>query len=506
MPNPVIIRRLALGSILDPIWQGLNAYWKLEEATGAIRVDSTGNGNHLTDMGANITQVSGIIGNAASSAGGSSCLEVGDSAFVGAGPGVSFSLSIWIKSSGTANAAIAGKWASTDNIGGQPVQDWLISLNGGNNLVLNLHGPGYHDTGILYGGVLNNTWQHLCLTFQAGTHVCNRYLNGSFAGSTTEIADVQRGTGSFALFNFGVVHAAGVVGSLDEAGLWNRALSADEAAHLYNGGLGLAYPGNALPPTMAQKWALQVMLNGGAAPSQSTITALDMFWNGLQMDGLDTKIIVLNAFVPDSLIAAITPFVVGVGINPWTNHNFVAGDLTVNGLTGNGTNKYLETGILSSTLGANLGMVSYAAVVSPVGFDFGAFDAARDFFIASKYSDNKSYFSSGEVRGVVGVNPTSPGAGFYSCQRTSNTSMAAYFASSGSPFAQIGATDVAASPGYPTQTLYSLALQQNTGGPQLWSSATISFQAITNGLSSADTQKLFNRVQTLRTALGGGFV
>jgi hypothetical protein len=96
----------------------------------------------------------------------------------------------------------------------------------------------------------------------------------------------------------------------------------------------------------------------------------------------------------------------------------------------------------------------------------------------------------------------SPGNGFYSCQRVSNTDHRLYFASSGSPHAQVGSTDTASSGSVMSPVFVDL---YRFNGAGLTASDTISFYAFTTGLSAADDAKLFARVQTLRQSLGGGY-
>ena len=82
-------------------------------------------------------------------------------------------------------------------------------------------------------------------------------------------------------------------------------------------------------------WAERVVINGGVKPLQSTIDTLYTFYNGLVSAGLADKMIAVNCFVPDNLIAAITPLIVHPevgGFDPWTNVGFVAGDLSPAGL------------------------------------------------------------------------------------------------------------------------------------------------------------------------------
>src|SRR5258705_1931242 len=103
-------------------------------------------------------------------------------------------------------------------------------------------------------------------------------------------------------------------------------------------------------------WANRVVANGGSAPSAGTKTALSTFVAGCKADAIWAKIFALNCFVPDNLIACFTPLVVGSGSDPWINSGglFVNGDLSVNGLTGNASNNFLNTGILPSTMPSNL--------------------------------------------------------------------------------------------------------------------------------------------------------
>ena len=92
-------------------------------------------------------------------------------------------------------------------------------------------------------------------------------------------------------------------------------------------------------------WARRVVANGGAFPSQNTINAMETLRLGVIAAGLDTSISSMLVLVPDSAIAASTPLFVGIGLDPWTNHGFVDGDLTVEGMKGNGSSKYLDSGI-----------------------------------------------------------------------------------------------------------------------------------------------------------------
>jgi hypothetical protein len=253
-------------------------------------------------------------------------------------------------------------------------------------------------------------------------------------------------------------------------------------------------------------WVARVVINGGASPSAGTQTAASTFLAGLVTDGIYGQMLSVNIFAPDSLIASITPLIHVSGIDPWTNHNFVSGDLTVNGLLGNASNKYLETGFNPSTSGySNLTMGFYTYSLSGAGVTsvpLSCTDATHFFQMTEKYSDGKAYIYDNQ-NGVIINSP--PGTGFYAQNRISSTDHRAWFANSGNAFAQIGTTDTNAFGAYPS--VACLAFANNAAGTvQQYSGDRLSFAFFAQSMTSTNLSNLYSRVQTLRTSLGGGFV
>src|SRR5688572_20820326 len=95
-------------------------------------------------------------------------------------------------------------------------------------------------------------------------------------------------------------------------------------------------------------WSTRVIANGGTIPSQSTIKCMENLRVTLIAQGITNKIYSLCVMVPDSVIAAATPLFIHKGYPMWTN-NFVSGDLTVEGLKGDGTSKAMDTGVKGKT-------------------------------------------------------------------------------------------------------------------------------------------------------------
>jgi len=228
--------------------------------------------------------------------------------------------------------------------------------------------------------------------------------------------------------------------------------------------------------------------------------------------------------VPDNLTAALTPLYKTQGSDPWTNVNFVGGDLTVNGLTGNATTKVLDTGVVSTTAWQNAGnniIAGTAGGISVYTFTVGTVSSGTDVgssnnapsgeiqlaVVFTPTADNHTYFDfTNQTNGRIAV-ANAGWKGFTSANRTTGTRSDVYIASSSTPFATLG-TDVQNCVGnaMPVQSFCCHGFKSTTGTRTPNSDRTISFAALHIGLSSAQAQSLFNAVQALRTALGGGFV
>lgn len=252
-------------------------------------------------------------------------------------------------------------------------------------------------------------------------------------------------------------------------------------------------------------WANRVVINGGAVPSFNTQQALTLFVQGLIQYGLYSKMQAMNCYVPDSFTAALTPLIRG-GYDPWVNHSFISGDLTVNGLAGNASTKYLDIGLQPANfpLQQNSGFSYYAATATATGFIFGCYTASVAFMAAAKYTDNNAYAYNGAIGNVVAV--ASPGAGFYSSIRISSTDHRMYFANSTRSHAQIGATDTTSDVSTLTANNAVAGAELLNGSLQFPSSDRLSFLCIHNNMTATDSANLFSLVQNLRIALGGGFV
>ena len=110
----------------------------------------------------------------------------------------------------------------------------------------------------------------------------------------------------------------------------------------------------------AQAWASRVISNGGTF-STSTLSAVSKFCASIDAAGLRDRFFRLNLFCGGNLSAALVPLYRGqsrtgtqFGNTTDTNNGpFVSGDYAETGasggLTGNGSSKYLDTGVAANT-------------------------------------------------------------------------------------------------------------------------------------------------------------
>lgn len=260
--------------------------------------------------------------------------------------------------------------------------------------------------------------------------------------------------------------------------------------------------------TFANAWATQVVANGGAAPSQSTINAIANFQCGLITDGLDTLMLAWNAVVPDNFTAATTPQLQGTGFALWQPTLLSGADLTINGLTGGagGSVRYLKTGIAPNAIFPsvnNTGMTLYVfqSQNSANETTMGCGDAGPTNFYTmyDELSGLKYYQEAGAAMTDAGQFN-----GYISGSRTAANAKAWYKANSVTPHALIASSAAAPVGGMAAQDFWIFTFNQ-AGVPVAFSSATLSFIAFHKGLTQAQSALFFARIQALRTALGGGF-
>jgi hypothetical protein len=255
-----------------------------------------------------------------------------------------------------------------------------------------------------------------------------------------------------------------------------------------------------------QSWANLVVSNGGAMPSDNTLCAVDAWYNGMVSAGLDAKMYWSCLCVPDDFIAQRTPFHRSLGVTLLTN-SMIFGH--ANGLALDGTS-FVRTGVDPSSVftATSMGLTAYCGGGSGLGAEgtvpdpqWGGGGGGRYGYI---YSNTVSGFALFQV--TVAYPFTNPSMGFISLNKTGTNALAYYGANSAHAFQTLGSS--AAAGGSPPSAGHQICFADGStaGFPYGYTSQNnISFLGIHQGLTAGEAETLFNLIQTLRTALGGGY-
>jgi hypothetical protein len=273
-------------------------------------------------------------------------------------------------------------------------------------------------------------------------------------------------------------------------------------------------------------WIYRVQKNGGAKPGQNTISAVNHLYKNLATTTILGKIKSLNCYVPDNLIAAITPLINTYGKDPWLNNNnqFVIGDLTINGLKGNGSDQFspslaklLDTGVSGSNYSNdNTAGITIYAYTTGLSADAGTYEAGytnddgSDGASLSFHDNNANIFRFWAFNlNNGGCLFNSTGSGYLSGNRISSTDMRMYFANTFNAHSQV-AINTGLNTG--TRAAHNIfvhaAYHWNAGSLYEFgaSPSRISFAAIHDGLTGGESSQFFSFIQSYRKQIGGGWV
>lgn len=271
------------------------------------------------------------------------------------------------------------------------------------------------------------------------------------------------------------------------------------------------------PPTPgtnpdAQAYADDVVANGGDPLSEAQLQAFSDFCDALDTASISGKMISVMVFWRD-LTTAFTPLYQVGGNDPWTNNNFVVGDLSVNGLKGDGSTTYLDSGFTGTDLftvsNAGLSLMVYEHV-SPSGAatEFGGDDFVNYFQLRTAYGADPiladAFCYSGEAESYapsVSYSP-SPITGMFSLNLTSATAFAFYHGTAAGNLTTLG-TNATEQTHVSDTNLFSHCYNSQ-GSASTFTLARISFIALHSGLTLGEAQDLYDAAYALRTALGGG--
>jgi hypothetical protein len=256
------------------------------------------------------------------------------------------------------------------------------------------------------------------------------------------------------------------------------------------------------------KWRKNAMSAGSGSISANTMKALNTFYKTIKRAGIAKKMVTLNCYVPDNLIASITPLI-HINNSAYTNVNFVSSDLNKDGLKGDGTSKYLKTEVnpflvMPDNNSGGLTLYSNQAL-SENAYSIGCQDGGgtTTMILYYVFSNNATICDMFDPN--VRLSFANTGfTGYISANRVSTSRSDLYLASS--RLSHYSATNNTTSSSAVRPNFEAYVHVANTGGSvSAWSSRRYSFSAIHYGLTNMESSYFYHAIQALRNRLGGGY-
>ena len=213
------------------------AWYKLEEATGTTRNDSSGNALHLTDLQSDVSTGTGKVGNCASfDTSGTSKLSRSTSTEQSTwdiGAGISLSVCAWFR----VNNGISTIQPVIQRTNG----DWTLKQNTDGTFDFRITDSAAAEKVVTSTTVAAlNTWYWVCGIFDNVGNTVKIYVNNEEQASTAMTNDAQNSSPT--TFQIVTTWVNPNVALIDEVMVIKEALTAAQRATIYNGGSGTNDP------------------------------------------------------------------------------------------------------------------------------------------------------------------------------------------------------------------------------------------------------------------------
>lgn len=224
---------------------GLLAYWKMEEATSATRLDSAQDFDLTQAEG--VTKETGKIGFAAGFDGADQILSsTADALKLPSAAVPDFTVAFWCKTNTATQFTVPV--ARRQEAGIDEERAWCVIYDEVNNkffiVVYEDNGTDSQQTDVA-SPVAKNNWVFVAVRIAAAATIDIRA--NATDGAQKDISAAPANLDATAIFVVGAYLATATPlapweGMIDEMGVWNRRLSDAELTTLYNGGSGITFP------------------------------------------------------------------------------------------------------------------------------------------------------------------------------------------------------------------------------------------------------------------------
>jgi len=231
----------------DSAPSGLVAWWAAEGNAN----DNVGTNNGALNGG--VTYASGEVGQAFKFSGTNSYVAVPSS------PNLKFSNTFTVEAWINYNSTGGNETIVTKGQDANTAMDWQVAIHGG-HLYSDIFVSGVQSPGTFNTALVPGTWYHVAVTYDGSN--LRGYVNGALDGTvgytgTLRTTDYALRIGAYAPVSGDTEFFSGKV---DELSLYNRALSSNEVAAIYNAGTGGKCP---VPPTIITQPINQAVVVGG---------------------------------------------------------------------------------------------------------------------------------------------------------------------------------------------------------------------------------------------------
>lgn len=231
----------------QPLLNGLVSWFPMEEADGEHKIDVHGpNTTNISQSIANLTRVLGKQGSGTDFPNGSS-VHCQPPTGVPSGDN-SWAVALWVKLDTLTTDTFDHLVSITDNnVSSNAADGWHIGYRNGAedafDVTVRVGSTRYNANASTFGTPSTGVWYFLYAYYDADANQCGISINNGTIDTATVTGTPNTKTASFNIGRWGYTGGFPFYldGKMDEIGIWNRTLTADELTYLYNGGGGRSY-------------------------------------------------------------------------------------------------------------------------------------------------------------------------------------------------------------------------------------------------------------------------